>query len=58
MKKFKSLKKMENFEQAKLSKEQMFLANGGMRIIIIIRGGGTSSYSVCAADGDEPDCRL
>jgi len=52
MKKFKKLKTIKSFEAAKLTKEQMYLATGGMRA----RGCTCGTKSVCDLDGtDDPN---
>ena len=49
MKKFKSIKTIKSFEAAKLTKEQMYLATGGLRPI----GCTSGTRSVCHIDGTD-----
>ena len=49
MKKFKTLKTIKSFEVAKLTKDQMYLATGGMRA----RGCTCGTKSVCDQDGTD-----
>jgi natural product precursor len=53
MKKFKEIKSIKTLENAKLTKEQMYLATGGM-----ISRCTCGTYSVCHIDGtDDGDGR-
>ena len=49
MKKFKTIKTIKSFEAAKLTKEQMYLATGGM----LPRSGTSGTRSVCHIDGTD-----
>ena len=51
MKRFNENKTLKSFEDSKLTKSQMDLTRGGLRIIIIIIRGTSGTASVCHVDG-------